>query len=246
LPDDDRLTYAFVAVFSFLRSLTFAVLTLATVVVPVSAHHGKDFLLVESYEVPHPWDFYFASSVAVIERNGRTALESEPSVLFGVLPRLAFELHAHVSREESERLMYAATAPAFHLQLTSPHSDFPVRLGLSGEYESATASHDRAELRLVIERDLGHSRIALNLIGEHEIAGASTMGYAAGYRYEITEKVACGFEAQGEITNKGHHDLIAAIYSEPNERITLKAGAGVEIGQDKAAATVRMGWVYRF
>src|SRR4051812_34740681 len=123
-----------------MRSRSLAVVLIFSTIVSVFGHHGKDFLLAESYEIPHPGDLYFASSFAFIQADGATELELEPSVLFGLLPRLAFELHAHAGREDHERLRYEATAPAFHFQITPPESKFPVRVGLSGEYEFAAAS----------------------------------------------------------------------------------------------------------
>jgi hypothetical protein len=210
------------------------------------AHHGKDFLLAESYEIPHPWDFYFASSLVLVEQGGRTELELEPSILFGVFPRLAFELHAHTSWEEREAPRFEAVSPAFHLQITPPESNFPVRVGLSGEYEFGVSQNDRAELRLVVERDIGRSRLAANLIGQHEFSGDSTMGYAAGYRYEIIDRVACGVEGQGEFTQDGRHEVIAAIYGEPNERLTLKVGIGAALSRNDIGPAIRTGVVYRF
>lgn len=211
------------------------------------AHHGKDFLLTESYEIPHPGDVYFASSVALVELGGTTEFEFEPSLLVGVLPRLAFELHAHLSDEEGQ-LEYEAAAPAFHFQVTPPNSDFPLRVGVSGEYEFAAASdaHDRAELRIILEREVGRSRIAFNLIAAHEFSGDSVLGYAAGYRCEITEKIAAGVEAQGEFSNDARHDLIVGIYSEPTDRLTLKTGVGAAISGSDIGPTVRAGVVFRF
>ena len=135
------------------------------------------------------------------------------------------------------------------MQVTPPDSDFPLRVGLSGEYEFAAASDaaDRAELRVVVEREIGHSRIACNLIGEHEFSGESAIGYAAGYRYEITEKVACGFEAQGEFSDDARHECVVGIYGEPNEGITPKRQAlARQSARHDVGPTFRAGIVYRF
>jgi hypothetical protein len=158
------------------------------------------------------------------------------------------ELHAHVEREPHDAIRYEATAPSIHLQLTPPKSDFPIHIGLSAEYEFAAhaSAHDRAEVRLIFERALGRSRFAFDLVGEHERAGESTLGYAAGYRYEFSEAVACGVEAQGPFTRGGSHELIAALYAEPSHRVTLKFGAGAELGGGSANPIVRFGAVVRF
>lgn len=212
------------------------------------AHHGKDFLIVESYEIPHPGDGYFVSSAAMARDGSDTTLELEPSILVGVYPRFAFELHSHIVRDPHEALSYEATAPSVHFQLTPPRSDFPLHVGLSAEYEIAarTSARDRAEARLIVETALGRSRFAGNLVGEDERAGDSSVGYAAGYRYEFTEKLACGLEAQGPFTHKSTHELLAAFYGEPTERVTLKAGAGAEFSPGSAACLIRVGVVWRF
>jgi hypothetical protein len=214
----------------------------------VIAHHGKDFLIVESYELPHPGDVYFVSSGAIARDGSDTALELEPSLLIGVCPRVALELHAHIDREPHEAISYEATAPSLHLQLTPPKSNFPVHVGLSAEYEFAAraSARNRAEARLILESALGRSRLAFNVVGEHERAGDSRLGYAAGYRYEFTEAVACGVEAQGPFTGGNGHELIAAVYAELTERITVKLGAGTELGHGKIDPVARFGVVLRF
>ena len=111
-------------------SLLFFALTSAA-----QAHHGKDFLLVESYYVPHPGDLYFVSSMGLARQDGSNSFEGEPSLLLGVIPRAAFELHGHIAKEGDDSFRYEATAPAIHVQLTSPEAAFPVRVGLSVEYE---------------------------------------------------------------------------------------------------------------
>ena len=54
------------------------------------AHHGKDFLLVESYDVPEPGDFYLISSAGIFVQQGEAALDLEPALLVFVLPLLVY------------------------------------------------------------------------------------------------------------------------------------------------------------
>ena len=231
-----------------LRGSLVALTLSAFLVQNAAAHHGKDFLIVESYEVPHPGDVYFVSSAAIFHDGSSTTVEVEPSLLIGVVPRVAFELHSHVSREPHETLTYEATAPSIHIQLTPPHSRFPLHFGLSAEYEFAAraSAQDRIEARLVVESSFGRSRVAANLVGEHERAGDSALGYAVGYRYEFSERAAFGVEAQGPFTNSNAHEVLAAVYGEPSERITLKVGVGTELGHGGTAFVTRGGVVLRF
>ncbi|MEP6699127.1 MAG: hypothetical protein ABJB09_05285 [Verrucomicrobiota bacterium] len=213
-----------------------------------SAHHGKDFLIVESYDLPHPWDVYFVSSAAFANLDDDAAVELEPSLLIGVLPRLAFELHAHTAKEPNESFRYEATAPSLHFQVTPPDNTFPVRVGLSAEYEFAAhnAVHDRAEVRLILESGFGKHKAVANIIGAHENGKRSEAAYAAGYRYEFTDQFAGGIEGQGPITADGIHEAILGLYYEPTERITLKLGVGSVFDRDDVHLIARLGTVFRF
>ncbi|MFN2542767.1 MAG: hypothetical protein ABR514_11470, partial [Chthoniobacterales bacterium] len=94
------------------------------------AHHGKDFLLVESYDVPEPGDFYlflqpgFSLSM-VIRRSSWSPPCSSASCRDS-----PFELHAHIDKEAENSLQYEATAPSLHFQVTPPDSCFPVQVGV--------------------------------------------------------------------------------------------------------------------
>jgi hypothetical protein len=211
------------------------------------AHHGKDFLLVESYDVPEPGDFYLFSSAGTLVVDGDTALELEPALLVGIVPRLAFELHAHIDKEPENALQYEATAPSLHFQVTPPESRFPVQVGLSAEYEFASGveAKDRVETRLIGERAIGRAKLVGNLIVEHERAGDTTPGYGVGFRYEVTDQFAGGLEAQGPFTHAHDHEVLAGAYAEPTERVTLKAGLGAAIADQAVGFVARIGIVLR-
>jgi hypothetical protein len=230
----------------WLKSFVIAVL-LACGSEIASAHHGKDFLLVESYDLPAPEEFYLVGAAAVSRAGNETSVELEPSILVGVLPRFAFELHSHITKESHENLRYEATAPSVHLQLTPQTSDFPVQLACSAEYEIATSNgQDRLETRLILEKEIARWKLVGNLIGQHEQGGHNDVGYGIGARYDVNEMFACGFEAQGPFTNGDRHELLIGAYFEPKEFITLKLGAGPSINGEGAGVVVRFGVVWRF
>jgi hypothetical protein len=72
---------------------------LSFVALPLSAHHGKDFLLVESYELPHPGAIYAVSAEEFLFDRSALTFHDEPSLLFGMTDRIAAEVHAHVAKE---------------------------------------------------------------------------------------------------------------------------------------------------
>jgi hypothetical protein len=228
--------------------LILVIISVGMLVTPASAHHGKDFLLVESYELPHSGELYFVPIQAWIRMEGSNTLEAEPSFLLGMFPRLAIELHGHIVKEGGEPWLYEATAPAVHIQFTPHDSSFPLQIGASVEYEFAHHHNepDRLETRLIIEPAFHGHRLALNLIGEREEEGDATMAYAVGYRREFTEQFSVGMEGNGELKDVGNHEVLATVYTEPIERFTLKLGVGTGLGPDASDISVRTGFVWRF
>src|SRR5437762_11879656 len=105
--------------------------------VPAMAHHGKDFLVVESFELPHPHDIYFVSSELFSHRDDGTFISTEPSILFGLTHRIAGEVHVHIEKEPGDSFRYEAIAPAVHIQLTPEDSNAPRKFALDAEYEIA-------------------------------------------------------------------------------------------------------------
>jgi hypothetical protein len=193
---------------------------------PALAHHGRDFLMIESPEIPHPGDVYFVSS----ERASRSAFTTEPSVLFGINRRLAAEVHVHVSRDG-----YEAAAPAIHLQLGERG---PWSFGASAEYEIARHRADNAfGARVIAARAIGVGQITFNI--------ANRGGYGIGYRPDMEAHTSWGIEA-GREEHGDPHELLFGVYAQPNARFTIKAGAGAGLGQGRPLAVFRTGIVWRF
>ena len=212
-----------------MKRVLWVALSLASAM-PAAAHHGKDFLMVESSELPHPRTIYFVSS----EFFSRSTFTSEPSILFGLSSRVAGEVHAHFSRDG-----YEAIAPAIHAQMMRSG---PWSVGASAEYEFARHSGDNAfAARLIGARSLGEGLIVVNLGVDDRRAA-----YAVGYRPELEARTSWGVEAQGRFERGEQHQAIFGIYTQPTERFTFKAGAGVGFGNGRAASVVRTGIVWRF
>ncbi len=216
------------------RALCALALSLACAV-PAAAHHGKDFLVVEAYELPQPGTIYFVSS----EMVSRSTFTSEPSLLFGVARRFAGEVHVHISRKG-----YEAVAPAVHIQLTSSSA---WNLAASAEYEIARHSAENTvAARLIGARSIGEGQLVINVGGDHSRADGTHAGYAIGYRPEMEARTSWGVEAQGRLERGEQHELILGIYTQPNDRFTVKAGAGLGFGNGRASAVSRTGIVWRF
>lgn len=106
-----------------------------------SAHHGQDFLLVETPATPHPGNAYLVFDAnAALDGDADEQGELEPALLFGATSRVAFEVHGHLHKDRGDALQYEATAPSIHVQLTDPAKHAGLRAALSAEYEIARAS----------------------------------------------------------------------------------------------------------
>lgn len=105
--------------------------------VPALAHHGKAFLLAESYDLPGPREIYLVPAFDYVDGSDGHEMAVSPSVLFGVTPRFALEVHGHFEKLEGESWEYEATAPAFHVRFGPPGASRQWRTGLSAEYEIA-------------------------------------------------------------------------------------------------------------
>jgi hypothetical protein len=232
---------------SFSRSL--CGLALALLPSLALAHHGQDFLITESPSIPHPGQLYLIANADVaLDGDAEEQAGFEPALLFGVSPRVAFELHAHTEKLAGDDWRYEATAPAVHLLFTDPHRHDGLKVGLSAEYEIAAhaADADNAEVRLAFEDSREADKWAANLIASRERAGDSNVGAAFGFRHQLRDGFALGVEGQGSFRHAEGGEVLFAGYYEHAQAFALKFGVGGERGEDGAyAPMLRVGLVLR-
>ncbi len=211
------------------------------------AHHGKDFLIVESYELPHKGEVYFFSSEIASHNDAGTFFGTEPSLLFGLAPRWAGEVHVHIEREPGQSLRYEAVAPAVHVQLTSPESSAPWLLAAAAEYElSRHSDQNTFAARLIAARTFGDGQLLLNVGGDRTTEAGTHAIYAVGFRPNLDVRVGWAIEAQGRVERGKEHQLILGVYTQHGERLTIKFGAGAGLGNGRPAAIFRTGVVWHF
>ena len=230
-------------------SLTICGIALMLIPSLALAHHGQDFLLVESPTVPHPGSVYLIANghAALNDQLGERA-SVEPALLFGISPRLAFEVHAHTEKLAGEHWTYEATAPSLHVFLTDPEKHDGFKLGLSAEYEIA-AEHgapDNAEVRLSLEHGGEENKWTANLIASKEQDADTDIGAAFGFRREVREGIALGVEGQSSFQRVDGAVLLAAAYFENEQAATFKLGLGGERSADgRFEPVVHLGLVLR-
>lgn len=220
--------------------LTSAWAVLILLASPASAHHGRDFLLSQSAELPHPGDFFIVPRLDYVDAGEEGELEFEPALLWGGNDWIAFELHGHVGKVGGGSWEYESTAPAIHLRLTPEAARY--RFGLSAEYElSHVDDHaDNVEGRLVFARAFRRSLVAINLVAnEEQDADAEwKWGYSAGFRRSMTEALAWGLEAQGSLEDSDH-EVLAGLYFEASHALTFNVGVGTGLGDSELDLSIR-------
>lgn len=229
------------------RALFGTLVALVAVGTPVHAHHGRDFLLAQTAELPHAGDLFLLSAIDVVDEGDSTETEWEPTVLLGATSRLSLELHSHIAKEGAESFSYENTAPAVHIRLTPTHSAWGV--ALSGEYEISAIDEeaDRVEARLIVSRAFRSLRWAANLVAEEEQSSEAAVEwrYALGFRWNATSKLDLGVEAQGGFESGDEQEVLGGLYIEPSDRWTFNIGVGTAVGSDGPDLSLRTSLVWR-
>jgi hypothetical protein len=213
---------------------------------PALGHHGKDFLVAHTADLPDPGEVYLAPRQAYVPEDGEAEAEVEPALLVGILDRLALDVHAHAAVERDGAARYESTAAGIQLRLTPRGAAAGV--GVSAEYTRARGEEpaDRIEARLAISSTRGRSAIALNALAARGARGGSgaAWGYAAGFRRGVSGRAAIGLEARGG-PGEPAAEALAGLYLSPAPRVTVNLGAGRSAGGGEAAFAARAAVVLR-
>jgi hypothetical protein len=209
-----------------------------------SAHHGLDFLLVQTAHLPEKGAGYVVTRFDAISSD-EDEVEFEPAILYGATDRFAVELHSHYEKPDGEPSRYESIAPAVHFRVTPMRQPFTV--GISAEYEIANASDDDDVVSVagIVGYEMAMFNVVGNLIYEKPTGSSGEWGYAAGIRHTFGEKHGLGLELMGSLESEGSSEAMVGYYGELSERITLNAGigTGVDNGPD---GTARLGFIWRF
>ena len=121
---------------------------------PVQAHHGMDFITVQSWEVPgsigsDAFGAYLFTDFEWERADSDNEYGIEPGVLFGLLPRTGLEIQSRFGKEPGGDWRYTSVTPSLLFQITPPDSSFPFRVAVSAGYEFADEldghHHEEAE-----------------------------------------------------------------------------------------------------
>jgi hypothetical protein len=212
------------------------------------AHHGRDFLNCRTAEVPHQGQLYFVPGVDYIDVDGESEFEVEPTLLAGLMPWLAVELHGHIAKEEGESWEYESTGPTVQLRLNPPEQSWGG--GLSAEYEAShlDEGHDRVEIRGLFSTWISQARLAGNFTADKELDSGEDMecGYVVGFRSKLANNLDWGIEGQGTFESDSIHEGLVDLFWDATDGLAVNVGVGSATGSEEAPdLTARTAIVWR-
>ncbi len=210
------------------------------------AHHGRDFLLVQTAHLPESGSVFGIARQDYVSEDSDT-FELAPALLVGVSDWLAFEVHSHIEKQSGESFKYESTAPALHVRLTQRSS--PLAVGASVEYEVASDSDesDVAEGTAIVGYESSKWQCAANLRIESEVDSdeSAEWGYAVGARRGFREHHAVGLELEGSFESSGSDELMLGYYFESGSALTLNLGIGTALDEGPDI-TLRTAIIWQF
>lgn len=221
---------------------------------PARAHHGKDFLLTATDDMPLRGHLYALLSVDdTLERpDGRRGVEITPGVLFAVSDRFSLEPHGHFARQESgDGYRYSATAVEARYRIGYVGRS-QWRWGSSLEYEHPRGEeHDNLQGRLMLIRNFPRSLVALNLVASRDLhgGGRTPLALIAGVLRPLSATDNLGLEIEVPFPAADGVEVLPGIYhlfGGPTGRTSLKLGLGVFVARDTTAVTFHTALIQRF
>lgn len=227
------------------RFLAACAIVTALLPAAANAHHGLDFVSVQTAHLPQRGAGYVVTRLDYISEQ-EDELEFEPALLYGATDWLTVELHAHFEKEQGESTKYESLAPALHFRLTPREQHFSV--GMSVEYEFArdSAEDDVIELTAMLGYEFSGWMATANVLFEKESGSTGEWGYAAGVRNLLTQQHGIGLELFGSLEGNGSSEILIGYYGELSKRFSLNAGVGTgfDDGPDWSARTALI-WQFR-
>ena len=218
--------------------------------VPAFAHHGKDFMLLETDDRPLPGSVYFVGSYdTVIDTDGQKSEEYTAGVLFGIGDRLAVEPHVHYARSPQTGLHYDAAALGIRYAAGYlGRSEW--RFALSGEVEKPNdgAEPTNGLARLILVRNLPDTLVAANiLVGRtFDSAGAQTYGLQIGALKPLAPKASATIEVSTAFPLRDGVEILPGYVYKLDSITTAKAGIGYYTSNATKSGTLHVQLIRRF
>jgi hypothetical protein len=194
----------------------------------VWAHHGRDFLLIQSAHIPEAGTGYLIGRQDYIDREEGHEYEFEPGLVVGTTDWLTLELHGHIAKEEHESSRHESTAAVAYVRFT-PRSS-ALSLGATAEYADAADNEANDELAgaMLLSYQIGGWIAALNLDVSHEtnVGAGNDWGLRGGLRRNFTRQFALGFEVVDTFDRRDDREVMLGAYFQPLHTLTFNVGTG--------------------
>lgn len=217
---------------------------------PATAHHGRDFLLLETDDMPAKGESYFVASVDTIRTADERATEITPGLVLRAGNRVAVEPHFHIAREPGESFRYAASSVGVRLRL-GDIGKTGWRAAISGEVEvtrNRAAEPTGGTFRLIAARTLPRALVAANVIVGHEFTagGASDYALGLGAATPLSNGDQVGIEGVFSLPLRDGIEILPSYSHRFGKRTLGKIGVGVFHARGFTSGTLHAQLVQRF
>lgn len=219
---------------------------------PALAHHGKDFMLTSTDDIPLQGHVYALVSVddTLDPKDGSRTVETTPGLLFSVGPNTSLEPHVHLDKTEGGGYGYAATAVELrHRFGFIGKSDW--RVAASVEFEIPRVEDNNIQGRIILVHQFPQALFAGNLVLGRSLTtgGPTSYGIIAGVLTPLNITNNLGLEITAPFPLADGVEILPGIYHTfggPAGTSSLKAGVGLFRSRDKTAGTFHMAFIHRF
>ncbi|MFI5385023.1 MAG: hypothetical protein ACHQ50_02785 [Fimbriimonadales bacterium] len=224
-------------------------LALTVLATSALAHHGRRFLFVTEFHLPHPGQIYAMSDFTGSRfKGGASSLELEPGLLvaLGDKSRYAIELHSHIEKEDAGAWSYAATGFELRGRIGSDSTGWNFAGGVEVEAPAHTGPTPVTG-EFIAGREDAKGIFMLNLLANNEagLNGKISWLYRAGYSPNLPGPIGWSLEAQGAVNREASHEIALGAAMSFGESKLLKFGLGKGIGPGSADFIVHLGLVFR-
>ncbi len=217
---------------------------------PAAAHHGRDFLLLETDDMPAKGDSYLVATVDTIRTKDERATEITPGLVLRAGNRVAIEPHFHIAREAGESFRYAASALGVRLRLGDiGHTGW--RAALSGEVEvtrNRAAEPTGGTFRFIAATTRPCALVTANVIVGHEFTagGASNYALGLGALAPLSNGDQVGIESIVSLPLREGIEILPSYSHRFGKRTQGKIGVGVFHARGFTSGTLHAQLVQRF
>ncbi len=232
---------------------------------PAFAHHAKEWLIIESYEVTHKGEVVNITSFDYFDPDTENSADNEweftPTFLYGITDHLMLDLHFHLLDVIGVGPFIEAGTVGLQYKLLE-RGELPIDLGFSMGYEYPTGKSedvldgtDLLTFTSIISRKINRwLDITTNLSYEREmhLGDSSEVNWKFGVKGPFIPPIRRRFE--GGLEFQGNFDLgadprvevVPGVYWHIKGDTVLKAGIGAGLTEEADDVTFRIALVHGF